>query len=138
MGRQAFLIAGIRPEDLHRPRADGSAPTATLGATDRPRGGARRDLLAYFSVDAEAPKAREVCDRTVGDEVVLDAPLVGSGGAQFCATFEPRTAIRLGDSVEVAVDVERLHFFDPETEAALSADSSSPPAPQELDTAGVQ
>jgi len=25
-----------------------------------------------------------------------------------------------GDSVEVAIDADRLHFFDPETEAALS------------------
>jgi multiple sugar transport system ATP-binding protein len=44
---------------------------------------------------------------------------MGREGTLFCATFEPRTAIRPGDEVEVALDVERLHFFDPETEVAL-------------------
>ena len=40
-------------------------------------------------------------------------------GTPFCATFEPRVALRVGDEVEVAVDVRRLHFFDPDTEKAL-------------------
>jgi hypothetical protein len=27
--------------------------------------------------------------------------------------------VRIGDNVEVTLDVDRLHFFDPETEANL-------------------
>jgi multiple sugar transport system ATP-binding protein len=131
------LIVGIRPEDLEGSAANGGGSSATLKATIERVEALGATLLGYFSVDAEAPKAKGVI-AAVGDEVVIDTPLVGTGGAQFCATFEPRTAIRLGHSVEVAVDVERLHFFDPETEASLNADSSSPPAPQELDAAGVQ
>jgi multiple sugar transport system ATP-binding protein len=78
-------------------------------------------LLGYFSVDAEAPKAAGVV-AAVGEEELEDAPLIGAGGTLFCATFEPRSAVRIGDSVEVTLDVERLHFFDPETEANLARD----------------
>jgi multiple sugar transport system ATP-binding protein len=129
------LIVGIRPEDLQGTPHNGAAGAPRMkGKLDRVEAlGAL--LLGYFSVDAEAPKARGVI-AAVGDEVIADARLVGTG-TLFCATFEPRSAVRPGDSVEIAVDVERLHFFDPETEVALNADSTSPPAPQERDTAGV-
>jgi hypothetical protein len=69
-------------------------------------------LLGYFSVNAEAPKAAGVV-AAVGDEELEDAPLIGAGGTLFCATLEPRSAIRIGDSVEVTLDVARLHFFEP-------------------------
>jgi multiple sugar transport system ATP-binding protein len=129
------LIVGIRPEDLQGNPETRPANAARMnGKLERVEGlGAL--LLGYFSVDAEPPKARGVL-AAVGDEVVLESPLVGAG-ALFCATFEPRSGIRAGDSVEISVDVERLHFFDPDSEAALNGESSSPPASQELDTAGV-
>jgi multiple sugar transport system ATP-binding protein len=112
------LIVGIRPEDLHGNPRNGPVGGVTLkGKIERVEAlGAM--LLGYFLVRAEAPKARGVI-AAVGDEVVADAPLMGREGTLFCATFEPRTAIRPGDEVEVALDVERLHFFDPETEVAL-------------------
>ena len=51
------------------------------------------------------------------DEVAL----ITREGTPFCATFEPRVALRVGDEVDVAVDVRRLHFFDPDTESAIGA-----------------
>jgi hypothetical protein len=37
----------------------------------------------------------------------------------FTARLHPRTAVRAGRSVKLAVDVERLHLFDPATGATL-------------------
>ena len=134
-GRQ--LIVGIRPEDLQGSgRNDGSDGRVTMKGTIERVEALGATLLGYFRVDAEAPKAQGVV-AAVGDEVVLDAPLAGSSGTQFCATFEPRTAIRIGDSVEVTLDVERLHFFDPETERALSADAGWPEEGRPLHSAEV-
>jgi hypothetical protein len=48
-------------------------------------------------------------------------PLIDHEGAWFCAAFEPRSAVRAGDRVEVAVDARRLHFFDPENEISTRA-----------------
>jgi multiple sugar transport system ATP-binding protein len=33
--------------------------------------------------------------------------------------LSPRSRARTGEPLRVAVDVERLHFFDPETEEAV-------------------
>jgi hypothetical protein len=38
-------------------------------------------------------------------------PQRGHGGCQA----RPRSRVRAGDQVEVVVDTERMHFFDPET-----------------------
>jgi multiple sugar transport system ATP-binding protein len=115
VGDRKTLVVGIRPEDLNGAVTNGRTTlkgkiqrVEALGAT----------LLGYFSVDAEAPKARGVI-AAVGDEELEDAPLIGGGGTVFCATFEPRSAVRIGDTVEVGFDLERLHFFDAETEANL-------------------
>jgi multiple sugar transport system ATP-binding protein len=35
------------------------------------------------------------------------------------ARLNPRTSAEAGRPLRVAVDAERLHFFDPETETAL-------------------
>ena len=115
VGDRKTLVVGIRPEDLNGDVTNGRTTlkgeiqrVEALGAT----------LLGYFSVDAEAPKARGVV-AAVGDEELEDAPLTGGGGTVFCATFEPRSAVRIGESVEVGFDLERLHFFDAETETNL-------------------
>ena len=35
------------------------------------------------------------------------------------AAFAPRSRVRIGDEVEVVVDTERMHFFDPGTGMAI-------------------
>ena len=126
------VIVGIRPEDLQG--QNGGRPATTMKGTIERIEALGAILLGYFSVEAEAPKGRGVV-AAVGDEVVADASLTGSGGTQFCATFEPRSAVRVGDEVEVAVPVERLHFFDPDTEESLSASSRPQEQDRSLDSA---
>jgi multiple sugar transport system ATP-binding protein len=111
------VIVGIRPEDLHGD--DGPRDASLRGRIERVEAlGA--SLLAYFTVDAEAPKTGSVVAAVTGEELE-QAPLTGAPGVPFCATFEPRAAVRIGDRVEAAFDVNRLHFFDPDTEAGLWA-----------------
>ena len=40
-------------------------------------------------------------------------------GVKWVASFAPRSRVRMGDEVEIAVDVERVHYFDPETSLAI-------------------
>jgi multiple sugar transport system ATP-binding protein len=108
------VIVGVRPEDVDGSSRNGGARlhakierVEALGAS----------LLGYFRVNAEAPKGTSA----VEEENLEEAPLLGEAGTIFCATFEPRAAIRVGNETEVTVDPERLHFFDPETEASLRA-----------------
>ena len=76
------------------------------------------NLLGFFTVDALRRRARPSPRRPGGLEEVA---LITREGTPFCATFEPRVALRMGDEVDVTVDVRRLHFFDPGTENAIGA-----------------
>ena len=78
------------------------------------------EVLVYFSVNAPGPKGGSVAAVVAGEQLE-SAPLTAGSGTVFCATFEPRSPVRIGDTVEVAVDASRLHFFDPETDAAVQA-----------------
>jgi multiple sugar transport system ATP-binding protein len=40
-------------------------------------------------------------------------------GTKFVAALVPRSRVKVGDTVEVVVDTERMHFFDPETGNAI-------------------
>ena len=42
-------------------------------------------------------------------------------GVKWVASFAPRSRVRMGDEIEIAVDVERVHYFDPETSEAIRA-----------------
>ncbi len=77
------------------------------------------DLLCFFSVDAPPATATSeaVAEATGGG--LREVVLITREGTPFCATFEPRSGIREGDTIDVMVDARRLHFFDPETERAI-------------------
>jgi len=118
--RDKPVVVGIRPEDLHAPGQDGRS--STLGAfeatVDRVEA-LGSNLLIHFPVDAPRAETAGVAAATGGG--LEDVPLIGHQGAWFCAAFEPRSAVRVGDRIDVAVDVRRLHFFDPQNETTTRA-----------------
>jgi multiple sugar transport system ATP-binding protein len=113
----AELIVGLRPEDIEDATLVPSANGSTLEV---------RVLLAE-AMGAEVIAHFPLVDRTDTEAEPLagaqhaDAPqLEGSGGeAVLTARLSPRSAARSGEPLRVTVDVERLHFFDPETEEAI-------------------
>jgi multiple sugar transport system ATP-binding protein len=92
LGRYAGTEAtlGVRPEDL-RIAGDGDD----------------RDL----SFDA----AIEVVER-LGSEILLD---VAAGSTSMVASVEPTVTARVHERVRLAINPNRLHFFDNQTEAAI-------------------
>jgi multiple sugar transport system ATP-binding protein len=114
------VVLGIRPEDLKGADSGGGTDgKVTLPANVDRVEALGAQLLVYFNVDA--PLAQ-----SAGVAAALGARLeevthLARAGSEFCATFEPRTGVRVGDDVSVTVDVDRLHFFDPETEDALTS-----------------
>jgi multiple sugar transport system ATP-binding protein len=98
VGRE--LVVGIRPEDIEdaafAPTAPPESQLDVTVALAEPMGA---ETIAHLHVNGE---------RT---DVLEEAALV--------ARLNPRTSAETGSRVRIAVDVERLHFFDQETEAAL-------------------
>ena len=103
----AEVVVGIRPEAME---------DASFSGTGMPR----------FVVDTELIEA-------LGSDLLvhfhLDAPTVDSGDPDLLddledrtlmiARVDPRSPVRSGDRIELTVDTERLHFFDPATNLAI-------------------
>jgi multiple sugar transport system ATP-binding protein len=123
--RDKMVIFGIRPEDLHQ-SGDGEQPgsNAKLPATIDRIEALGASLLVHFAVDAPPAKTAGIAAAT-GEHGLDEVPLIGHGGAWFSAAFAPRSGVRAGNEVDVAVDTNRLHFFDPESEASVRADNTS-------------
>jgi multiple sugar transport system ATP-binding protein len=87
-----LIVLGIRPEDLED-AAFASGPGPTLETVCGLREALGSEVLLHFTVSPEA--------------------------ATFVARVHPQTAAREGEPLLLAVDTTHLHFFDPETGAAL-------------------
>jgi len=112
------LIVGIRPEDLQDASiagaADGKALTAVVDLVE-PLGA---DVMVHLSVDA--PRPQDVADFAEAVGELGDAPVAGANGAApMVARFNPRSTAAVGDRISVAVNTDRLHFFDPHTGTAI-------------------
>jgi multiple sugar transport system ATP-binding protein len=112
------IAVGIRSEDMEDARV-------ARGGADDPRLRAKVDLtealgseiVVHFSVDA--PKVvTEDTKELMKDAQTHDLPSA-QNGTPFVASFAPRSRVRPGDEIEVVVDRERMHFFDPATGDAI-------------------
>jgi multiple sugar transport system ATP-binding protein len=114
------VVVGVRPEDLHGAGEDGARDgRVTLPAEIDRVEALGAQLLVFFSVDA--PLAQSAGVAAALGAHIEEVTHLGRSGTEFCATFEPRSGVRIGDKVSVVLDAQRLHFFDPETEQALTS-----------------
>jgi multiple sugar transport system ATP-binding protein len=108
------VVVGIRPEAL---RPAGAARGGLEGEVALVES-LGSDLLAHVEVDAPAVLA--------GEQLEAARELLGGGSngtppqaARLTARLEPSVSVRPGERLRLAVEPERLHFFDPNTEQAL-------------------
>jgi multiple sugar transport system ATP-binding protein len=114
------VAVGIRSEDMEDARLVRDAPadtrlTATVGLVEA----LGAQIVVHFELDA--PKVvtedTKLLDKDAHtDEAPTHAEIAGT---RFVASFAPRSRVRAGDQIEVVVDTERVHFFDPETGDAI-------------------
>ena len=108
------VVVGIRPEDLEDAALTADGPrrrrmTATVDLVEA----LGSEVLAHFTVDAPPVVTDDTKElvRDLGTTEQLEA-LAAEGTSNFVARLDPRSAARRGTPVELAVDVERMHFFD--------------------------
>jgi multiple sugar transport system ATP-binding protein len=87
------VIIGIRPEDIHD-----------------------EEVFLEASKDSVITANVEVHE-FVGAEVFLYLIV---NGQQLTARVNPRTKAKMGDTIKVALDVNRIHIFDKETELTIA------------------
>jgi multiple sugar transport system ATP-binding protein len=117
------VIVGVRPEDLE---------DSTLAVPELPRlhGTVKlcealgSDVMAHFEIDARPAVTDEV--RELASDLGTAELLDKDRGAQavLVGRFGPRSRVRVGDAVDVAVDTRAFHFFDPDTGLGIHDDDS--------------
>ena len=121
VGVQGRLILGIRPTDFeHGSTAAAELPRLRIKADVVEDLGSEYHVI--FTLDAPPVTAEAV--RAASDEKGDEGKLFADGRAVFTAVIDARSAIP-SDSVELAVDFHRLHFFDPATGLALAGSPTS-------------
>ncbi|MDE0194220.1 MAG: sn-glycerol-3-phosphate ABC transporter ATP-binding protein UgpC [bacterium] len=118
--QERSVILGIRPTDFaHSDDAAADLPRMRVVPSVVEELGAETYVVFTIEaprVDTEATRAAAEAERT--DEMTL---LADEEGAVFTARIDPRRAPRVGEPLELAVDSERVHFFDPDTGDAIRA-----------------
>jgi multiple sugar transport system ATP-binding protein len=114
------VAVGIRSEDMEDARLVRDAPADTrLKATVSLVEALGAQIVVHFEIDA--PKVVTADTKALEKDAHTDeAPAHQEiEGTRFVAAFAPRSRVKIGDTIEVVVDTERIHFFDPETGNAI-------------------
>ena len=102
------IVVGLRPEDIGI--ANGTGGPEFAGTVDLVEA-LGSELLVYFTTDAR---------RVAVEQAAADADLEPIGG-EAVARVPPRAPVKPGESARFSVDIERMHFFDAATGAAVSS-----------------
>ena len=102
------MIFGIRPEDLFDPQLESGRRHATIPAMVKSIEELGSELIVHLNLDAVRIDS--------GDP---DAVEDLSGAANAVAKFEAISGVAAGQKIDMAIDVTKLHFFDPATLLAI-------------------
>ena len=111
------VAVGVRPKDL-----EDAAVVSDHPADQRLRASVLHtealgfEIIAYFDMDAKPVISKEALE--LSDEEISAAE---TSSTRVHARFNPTTAVRAGDTIDVAVTVENAHFFDLESGLAIRA-----------------
>jgi multiple sugar transport system ATP-binding protein len=78
--------------------------------------------MVHFSIDAAHAVTEDVHDlqKDIGDDRAPGTAIASdSAGAVLVGRFGPRSRVRVGETISIAVDTRALHFFDPETSLGI-------------------
>jgi multiple sugar transport system ATP-binding protein len=116
------VILGVRPEaldDAAVPDGAGDGRRQRLRARMVLREALGSEVVAHVAMDARSADTDEV------RELAEDSGAVSAGGerseAMLVGRFDPRSRAEAGESVEILVDTDVLHFFDPDTGLGIYA-----------------
>ncbi|MBW3593213.1 MAG: sn-glycerol-3-phosphate ABC transporter ATP-binding protein UgpC [Actinobacteria bacterium] len=116
------VVLGIRPEDLEDASLASDRPTEECMKGEvvlREALGA--EIMVHFTTDARPAQTDDVRElvQDLGDERAIEEASQDRQEATIVGRFSPETKIRERETVTVAVDTRRIHFFDPETGFAI-------------------
>jgi len=113
------VVVGIRPEDLEDAALAGDREGATLAAVTDIREDMGSEVYIHFGVQGDPVQSTAVVEALEEEAVEAIAERARSRGVPFIARLGRTTDAREGEPITLTVDVDRLHFFDAESGAAI-------------------
>jgi multiple sugar transport system ATP-binding protein len=112
------VIVGIRPEDIEDAALLPSANGTSLDVRVTLAEALGAEVIAHFPLAARSAAGSASLVAALGTESPL-LDTAAEGDTVLTARLGPRSNARSGESLRISVDVERLHFFDPQSEKAI-------------------
>lgn len=113
------VVVGVRSEDMEDAHlARDPDPDRRLKGKVTLTEALGSEIVVHFTFPGERVETADtklIAKEGGGGELHVGPEL----GVTWVASFAPRSRVRMGDEIEVAVDVERAHFFDPDTSQAI-------------------
>jgi multiple sugar transport system ATP-binding protein len=112
------LILGIRPSDFEDSGHSGQnwpTMTADAGVTEE----LGSEINVIFAIDAPPVEHKDTADLARDDDEDDAAIPLADNKALWTARVNARSHVRPGQTLDLAVDTTRLHFFDPESGLAV-------------------
>ncbi len=107
------VTLGIRPEDLEDAALGGAAEGRTIASVVDIREDLGAEVLVHFGI-AGPPVRGEDVEAALGEEALeATSESARQRGALFTARVTRESRAREGETIELAVETSRLHFFDP-------------------------
>ena len=114
------LVLGLRPEMLKTSRSHDAGSALELPVVRVEALGAH--LLVYFEAEGAGLQLAGAADVQMlvrGDDEAPPTAVFTRPVATLIARLPPHAVVAPGDRVRLVVDLERAHFFDPDTQCAL-------------------
>jgi multiple sugar transport system ATP-binding protein len=119
-----ILVLGIRPEDMEDATLAGDAPAdRRIRSTVELREALGSDVVVHVPLAAPPAMTEDMQELAsdVGLEALEQVQLQAAGGTTtLLARLNPRSSVAKGEGIELVVDTDRLHFFDPADGSAIS------------------
>jgi len=117
------IVIGVRPNDLEAASVRGSDPDRSMTAMVEVTEMLGADTFIHFTVNRApvvTPDIEELLADTGGDISNL------GDVTNFIARVSPDVQVKHGDSVELVVDTNKLHFFVPASGSRIGVETRSP------------
>ena len=111
------VVMGVRSEDMEDAGLTGAHTDSRIKAKVTLTEALGSQIVVHFTFpgDAVVTPDTELLAKETGETELH----IGDEGLKWVASFAPRSRVRMNDQIEIAVDVERAHYFDPETSEAI-------------------
>jgi multiple sugar transport system ATP-binding protein len=117
------LVIGLRPESMEDASLVPEAPEdRRIGALVELREALGSQVAIHFTIDAPTVLTEDTKElaHDLGAEALEDLTAQAEQSkSKFVAQLDPRTRVLEGDRIELVVETDRFHFFDPETSLGI-------------------